>query len=154
MWDLDHKEGWAPKTWCFWIVVLEKSLESLLDDKEIKPFNPKGNQSWIFIGRTDVEAEAPILWQHFGHLRWRADSLEKTLMLEWLRAGGEGGDRRWDSWVTSLTRWNWVWANCRSPCAATHRVTKSWAWPSNWTATRKKVRINYISAQYSVGYDF
>ena len=61
MWELDHKESWAPKNWCFWTVVLEKNLESPLDCKEIKPVNPKGNQSWTFFGRTDVEAEAPIL---------------------------------------------------------------------------------------------
>ena len=63
MWELDHKEGWAPKNWCFQIVVLEKTLESPLDSKEIKPVNPKGNQPWMFIERTDTEAEAPILWQ-------------------------------------------------------------------------------------------
>ena len=62
MGELDHKEGWALKIWCFQIVVLEKSLESFLDLKEIKPVNPKGNQPWIFIGRTDAEAEAPIFW--------------------------------------------------------------------------------------------
>ena len=62
MWELDHKEGWAPKNWCFWTVVLEKTLESLLDSKEIKPVNPKGNQPWIFTGRTNAEAEALILW--------------------------------------------------------------------------------------------
>ena len=62
MWELDYKESWAPKNWCFWTVVLEKTLESPLDCKEIKPVHPKGNQSWIFIGRTDTEAEAPILW--------------------------------------------------------------------------------------------
>ena len=62
MWELDHKEGWALKNWCFWTVVLEKTLESCLDSKEIKPVSPKGNQSWIFIGRTDAEAEAPVLW--------------------------------------------------------------------------------------------
>ena len=62
MWELDHKEGWELKNWCFWIVVLEKILESLLDSKEIKPVNPKGNQSRIFIERTDAEAETPILW--------------------------------------------------------------------------------------------
>ena len=60
MWQLDHKEGWVPKNWCFWTVVLEKTLESPLDSKEIKPVNPKGNQLWIFTGKTD--AEAPILW--------------------------------------------------------------------------------------------
>ena len=62
MWELDHKESWALKNWCFWTVVLEKTLESPLDYKEIKPVNPKGNQSWIFIGRTDAEAVASILW--------------------------------------------------------------------------------------------
>ena len=62
MWELDYKENWAPKNWCFWTVVLEKTLESLLACKEIQPVHPKGNQSWIFIGRTDAEAEVPILW--------------------------------------------------------------------------------------------
>ena len=62
MWVLDYKESWAPKNWCFWTVVLENTLESPLNCKEVKPVNPKGNQSWIFIGRTDVEAETPILW--------------------------------------------------------------------------------------------
>ena len=62
MWELNHKEGWALKNWCFWTVVLEKTLESPLDCKEIKPVNPKGNQSWIFIGKTDAETEAPIIW--------------------------------------------------------------------------------------------
>ena len=61
-WELDQKKGWAPKNWCFLIVVLEKTLQSPGDCKEIKPVNPKGNQSWIFTGRTDAEAEAPILW--------------------------------------------------------------------------------------------
>ena len=62
MWELNHKEGWAPKNWCFWTVVLEKTVEGPLDNKEIKPINPKGNQPWIFIGRTDAEAEGWILW--------------------------------------------------------------------------------------------
>ena len=62
MWELDYEESWAPNTWCFWTVVLEKTLESPLDCKEIQPVHPKGNQSWVFIGRTDVEAETPILW--------------------------------------------------------------------------------------------
>ena len=62
MWELDHKEGWAPKNWCFWTVVLEKTLESSLDSREIKPVNLKENQPWIFIGRTDTETEAPVLW--------------------------------------------------------------------------------------------
>ena len=60
--ELDHKESWVPKNWCFWTMVLEKTLESPLNNKEIKPVNPKGNQSWVFNGRTDAEVEAPILW--------------------------------------------------------------------------------------------
>ena len=62
MWELDHQEGWGPNNWCFWTVVLEKTVESPVDCKEIKSVNPKGNQSWIFIGGTDDEAEAPVLW--------------------------------------------------------------------------------------------
>ena len=64
MWELDYKESWALKNWCFWTVVLEKTLESPLNSKEIRPVHPKGNQSWIFIGRTDGEAETPKLWPH------------------------------------------------------------------------------------------
>ena len=75
MWELDQKEGWVSKNWCFWTVVLEKTFESPLDSKEIKPVNPKGNQPWIFFGRTDAVVE------YFGHLMRRADSLEKILML-------------------------------------------------------------------------
>ena len=74
MWELDYKESWEPKNWCFWIIVLEKPLESPLDCKEIQPVHPKGNQSWILIGRTDAEAETPIS----GHLMRSTDSLEKT----------------------------------------------------------------------------
>ena len=66
VWELDHKESWAPKNWCFWTVVLEKTLESLLDCMDIKPVHPKGDQSWIFIGRTDADAEMPILWPPDG----------------------------------------------------------------------------------------
>ena len=77
MWELDQKEGWAPKNWCFWTVVLEKTLESPLDSKEVKPVNPKGNQPWRFIGRIDVKLKL----QYPDHLVWRPISLEKTLML-------------------------------------------------------------------------
>ena len=76
MWELDHKLGWVPMNWSFWIVVL-KTLDSTLDREEIKSVTPKGNQCWIFIGRTDTEPKL----QYFGHLMWRADSLEKKLML-------------------------------------------------------------------------
>ena len=76
-WELDYKESWALKNWCFWTVVLEKTLESPLDCKDIRPVHPKDNQSWIFFVRIDAEAETPILWP----LMRRTDSLEKTLML-------------------------------------------------------------------------
>ena len=107
MWELDHKEIWVPKKWCYWTVVLEKTFESPVDCKEIKPVHPKGNQSWIFIGRTDAEVEALII----GHLMQRADSLEKTLSWERLKAGGERDDRDWDGLMASPTRWTWVWAS-------------------------------------------
>ena len=94
--ELDHKEGWAPKNWCFWIV-LEKTLESPLDCKETKPVNLKGNQSWIFTGRTDAEAEAPI----FGHLMWRTDSLEKTWMLA--KIEGRRREQQGVRWLDGIT---------------------------------------------------
>ena len=87
IWELNYKESWAPKNWCFWTVMLQKTLESPLNCKEIQPVYPKGNQSWIFIGRTDAEAETP----YFGHLMWRIDSFVKTLMLgqDWRRPEDE-----------------------------------------------------------------
>ena len=110
MWELDQKEGGAPKNWCFRIVVLEKTLESPLDSKESKPVNPKGNQPWIFIGRRLM---LKLKLQYFGHLMWRTNSLEKTLMPGRLRAGEEGGNTGQDGWMSSSTQWTWVWANCR-----------------------------------------
>ena len=110
MWELDHKESWSLKNRCFWIVVLEKTFESPLDCKEIKLVNPKGNQYWIFIGRTDAETEAP----NFGHLIQRTDSLEKTWCWGRLKAGGEGDDRGWDGQMALPTRWTWPWISSRS----------------------------------------
>ena len=107
MWELDHKESWALKNWCIWIVVLERTLESPLDCKESKSVNPKGNQSWIFIGRTDAEAEVPILWPPDG----RSRQVEKTW--ERLKAA-EGDNRGWDGSMASPTGWTWVWASSRS----------------------------------------
>ena len=98
MWELDHKEGWIPKNWYFWTVVLGKTLESPLDSREIKPVNSKGNQPWIFIGRTDVEAEVPIL----GHLMRRTDSFEKTLMLGKIEGRRRTGRQRM-RWLDGIT---------------------------------------------------
>ena len=107
---MGYEESWPPKNWCFWTVVLEKTLESLLDCKEIKASNPKENQSWIFIGRTDAEVEALILWP--------PDAKNCLIVRPWccerLQAGVEGDDRERDGWMASLTRWTWVWASSGS----------------------------------------
>ena len=108
MWELDYKYK-ALKNWFFWTVVLEKTLESSSDCKEIQPVHPKGDQSWVFIGRTDVEAET----QFFGHLMWRADSLKRPWCWERLKAGG-GDNRGWDGWMASPTQWTRVWVNSGS----------------------------------------
>ena len=110
MWELDHKESWVPKNWCFWTEVLEKILGSPLDSKEIKPINPKGNKSWIFIGRTDTEIEIPTLWPRCKELtHWK-----RPWCWERLKAAGEGDNRGWDDWMASLTQWTLVWARSRS----------------------------------------
>ena len=110
IWELDHKESWTLKNWCFWTVVLEKTLESPLDCKEIKPFNPKLNLSWMFIGRTDAEAETPILWPP-DVKNWL---IKRPWYWERLKAGGEGNDRGWDGWMASLNPWTWIWASSGS----------------------------------------
>ena len=107
MWELDYKESWAPKNWCFWTVVLEKTLESPLDHKDIKPVSPQGNQSWIFIWGTDAEAETLILWSPDPN--WL--NLTRPWCWEILKAGREGDDRGWDRWMVLLTWWTWVWAS-------------------------------------------
>ena len=107
MWELDHKEGWAPKSWCFRTVGLEKTLESPLDSKEIKLVNPKGSQLWIFIGRTDGEAPTLLPPDAKSQLTEKDPDAGKDLRTE-----EEEGDRRWDGWMASLTQRTWVWANC------------------------------------------
>jgi len=109
MWELDRKEGWVLKNCYFQTVLLEKTLGSPLDCKEIRPINPKGNQPWMFIGRVDAEAEA-LLWPPNGK------SLpigKRPWCWERLKAGGEGDDREWDGWMASPIQWTWVWAKCR-----------------------------------------
>ena len=106
MWQLDHKEGWALKNWCFQTVVLEKTLESSLDSKEIKPLNPKGNQPWIFIGRVGVEIPITLATWCEELTHWK-----RPWCWERLKAGREGDDRGWDGWMASLTQRTWVWAN-------------------------------------------
>ena len=126
------------KNWCFWAVELEKTLESPLDCKEIKPVNPKGNQSWIF---TEELMLNPKL-HYFGHLMWRANSLEKTLMLGEIEGRREGDDRGWDGWMASPTQWTWVWVNSSSwwwtgrpgvlKSMGSQRIRHKWATELNW----------------------
>ena len=110
MWELDCEGSWAPKNWCFWTVVLEKTLESSLDCKEIQPVNPKGNQSWIFIGKTCWSWNSNSLASWCEELtHWK-----RPWCWERLKVGGEGDDRGWDAWMASPTRWTWVWVSSGS----------------------------------------
>ena len=110
MWELDCEESWAPKNWCFWTVVLENTLESPLDCKEIQPVHSVGDQPWGFFGRTDAKAETPVLWPpHAKSSHWK-----RLWCWEGLGTGGEGDDRGWDGWMASLTPWTWVWMNSGS----------------------------------------
>ena len=150
MWELDHKEEWALKNWCFWTVVLEKTLESPLDSKKIKPVNPKGNQPWIFTGGTDAEAETPVLWPPDAK-SWLTH-LKRPWSWERLKVGGEGDDWGWDGCMVSSTRWTWVWANSGScwwperpgvlQSVGSQRVRHNWATKLNggiFWKTKKKV---------------
>ena len=150
VWKLDYKESWALKNWCFWTVVVEKTLESPLDCKEIQPVHPKGNQSWIFIGRTDAEAETSntlVTWcKELTH--W-----ERPWCWERLKAGGAGDDRGWDGWMALPTLWTWVWVSSRSwwwtrkpgmlQSVRSQRVGHDWATELNWTELR--IKVLYLS---------
>ena len=138
MWELDCKESWVPKNWCFQTVVLKKTLESPLDCKEIQPVHPKKDQSWVFTGRPNVEGEAPILtiWcEELTHLK-------RPWCWERLKGGGEGDDRGWDGLIASPTQWTWVWVNSGSwwwtgkpgvlRFMGSQRVGQDWATELNW----------------------
>ena len=137
MLELDYKKSWALKNWCFWTVVLEKTLEGPLDCKEIQQVHPKGDQCLIFIGRTDAEAETPIFWppDMKNWLIWKDWFWERLKM-------GEGDDRGWDGWMASPTQWTWVWVNSQSwwwagrpdvlQSMGSQRVGHKWATELNW----------------------
>ena len=148
MWELDCEEDCVLKKSCFWTVVLEKTLESPLDCKEIQPVHSEGDHPGISL----EEMMLKLKLQYFGHLMQRADSLEKTLML-----GGIGGkrrrvDRRWDGWMASLTWWTWVSVNSRSwwwtgrpgvlRFMGSQRVGQDWATELNWTEHIQKKSHN------------
>ena len=140
MWELDYKEGWALKNWCFWTVVLEKTLESPLDCKEIQAVHPKGDKSWVFIGRTDIEAETPILWPPDlkSWVIWKDPDAGK----DWRREE-KGTIEDEMGWMTSLTQWTWVWVNSGSwwwtgrpgmlQSTGLQRVRHDWATELNWS---------------------
>ena len=135
IWELDHKEGWAPKNWCFWKVVLEKTLESPLDCKEIQSVHLKENQSWIFIGRTGNSNPLATWCKELTPWKW-------PWFWERLKAGGEWNNREWDGWIASLTQWTWVWVNSGSwwwtgrpsvlQSMGSQRVGHDWATELNW----------------------
>ena len=137
MWELDLKEGWAPKSWCFLIVVLEKTLESPLNRKGIKPVNPKKNQSWVFIGRTD----AKLKLQYFSYLMWRTDSFEKTLMLgkiEGRRRRGQKAEMAGCHQQLSEHEWasfgSWWWTGRPGMLlfVGSQKLRNGWATELNW----------------------
>ena len=138
MWDLDHKKGWVLKKRCFWTVVLEKTLERPLDCKEIQPVHSKGNQSWIFIGRTEVEAETPILWplDAKSWLIGKDPDAEK----DWKQEEKGMTEDEMIGWHHWLNGYEFEMGKDREAwCAAVHGVTKSHTWLSDWTTTTKDI---------------
>ena len=147
MWEVDHKEGWALKNWYFKTVVLEKTLENPVDSKEIKPVHPKGNQSWIFTEGLMLKLNL----QYFGHLMWRVDSLEKTLMLGKIESQRTRGWQRmkWLDSITnsmdmSLNKFQEIVVNRGAWLAAVYGVTKNWTWLSNWTTPMPSIGFSEI----------
>ena len=139
MWELDCEESWAPKNWCFWTVVLEKTLESPLDCKESQPVHPKGDQSWVFFGKSDAKAETPVLWP--PHVK------------SWLIGKDPDAGRGWGQEEKGMTEdeiagWTWVWVNSGSWCW-------TWVWikSGSWWWTRRPGVLRFMGSQ-GVGHDW
>ena len=144
MWELDYKEIWVPKNWCFWTVVLEKSLESPLDCKEIKPVNPKGNQSWIFIEKTDAEAEYPILWP--PDVKSWLIAKDPDAGKDWRKEEkGMTEDEMvgWHHWLNgqSLSKLRELVMDREAWHAAVHGAAQSWTWLNDWTEVIGKTQV-------------
>ena len=156
MWEFDYKERWAPKNWCFWTVILKKTLESPLDCKEVQSIHSEGDQPWNFFGRNDAKAETLVLWPpHVKNWLIGKDS----------DAGRDGGrrrrdDRGWDGWMASLTQWTWVWVNSESWWwtgrpdmlwfMRSQRVGHDWVTELNWSEpTSKILRLEVYLTQNS-----
>ena len=136
MWELDHKESWMPKNWCFWTVVLRKTLESPLDCKEIQPVYPKGNQSWIFIGRTDAEAEGPVLWPPDAK-NWLIGK-DPDAGKDWRQEEKGTTEDEMVGWHHQLDGHEFEQAagvgdGQRSLACCSHGVAKIWTWLNDWT---------------------
>ena len=155
MWDLDHKESWVPKNWCFWTAVLEKTLDSPLDCKEIKPVHSKENRCWIFIRRTDAEAEAPILWPP-DEKSWLIRK-DPDAGKDWGQEKGMTEDQMvgWpDSMHMSLNKpWEMV-KDREARCAAVHEVTKSQTRLSHWTTITALLCPGFLAFLKSISYEY
>ena len=154
MWQLDYKESWAPKNWCFWTMVLEKTLENPLDCKEIKSVNPKGNQSWLFIGRTDAEAETPMLWP---------PDVKNWLIGKDSDAGKDWRQEEKGATKDEIVRWHHrlnghefeqalgLVMDKKAWCAAVHgsqRVRHNWLIQLNWTVVMDVLYMLIVSMSY------
>ena len=141
------KEIWVPKNWCFWTVVLERTLESSLDSKEIQLVHPKGDQSWIFTERTNAEAETPILWPPDVNnwFIWKDPDAGNDWRWE------EKGMAGWDGWMASPTQWTWVWVSSGSwwwtgkpgtlQSTGSQRVRHDWVTEVNWTSDNQHLCV-------------
>ena len=148
MWELDHKEGWTLKNWCFWTVVLEKTLESPLDSRR------SNDQSILEEINPEYSLERLMLkmkLQYFGHLMWEPTHWKRPWCWERLKTGGKGDDRGWDGWMASPTQWTWAWASSRS-CwrtgkpGALQSAGSQRVWHNRATATATKARKTRMEA--------